>query len=166
MGRDCETTRWDGHKCIDFAFTSAPKNFWFSDFLEAKISDHMGIGYCSSFEGLLVTKRGRLKPTPIWRKLDSVSTEVWDEALEKAWNSVVLNQPCLLTGVIAWTPNRKEPRRTGFKNNGTYSWLHSRKPFLKPSVPLSLMLPLVKIFKTSSRPRGNPTKVVPGCSMG
>ena len=61
-----------------------------------------------------------------------------------------LTNHAMLTGVIAWTPNRKEPRRTGFKNNGTYSWLHSRKPFLKPSVPslrFPLMLPLVKIFK-------------------
>ena len=51
VGKSDESTRWEGHKRIDFAFTSAPKNFWFSNFLEAKISDHKGIGYCSSFDG-------------------------------------------------------------------------------------------------------------------
>lgn len=112
VGTGLEPTRWNGERCIDFAFSKPHNLLHDGGFLTSKLSDHKGNVYSSDLKDVLDNRIGRLKPTPSWTKPEDIPTEAWQEALETAWKRVTTGDPLfkVLTQKIDPSKEQGDPR--------------------------------------------------------
>lgn len=88
IGDSKEPTRWEGHRCIDLAYTKPDTLATFHSFLETKISDHKGNFLELEIVGAVGKTKGRIAPSPLWIKPENIPTDTWQDALEKAWEKM------------------------------------------------------------------------------